>query len=115
VGKILWQISTKRFPISLYKTLFDLYNAGGSVSIQHGLSNEVEAIKAYEKQYNCTVSKSGFVLHENGIIGSSPDGLVGDDIVCEFKCPLTMAKIGNIHQAIEQSKSCYLMEDENGN
>jgi hypothetical protein len=115
VGKIMWHINTKRFPVSLFKTLFDMYNAGGSRSIQHGTSNELCAIKEYEKMFNCTVDKCGFVLHENGIIGSSPDGLVGQDIVCEFKCPLTMARIGNIHQSIVQSKSCYLKEDQNGN
>ncbi|KAF0705489.1 SWIM-type domain-containing protein, partial [Aphis craccivora] len=33
------------------------------------------------------VSPTGLWLHQCGIIGASPDGLVGDDSIIEVKCP----------------------------
>jgi len=57
-------------------------------SIQYGRVNENNAIRKYEKLNNVIVTRCGLIVSlENGILGASPDGLVGDDGILEIKCP----------------------------
>lgn len=60
--------------------------------MQWGIDNEPNAIKVYEDSMKQTVSPTGVWLSECGCMGASPDGLVGDDIVIEVKCPSTAKK-----------------------
>jgi putative phage-type endonuclease len=53
-----------------------------------GTKNEPNALNEYMHQTMADVVEVGFVQHRNyGWLGGSPDGLVGDDGVVEFKCP----------------------------
>ena len=55
-----------------------------------GVHNENEAISKFEEVTGCTCVHTGLWLDESGVLGASPDGLVGDDCVLEVKCPYTV-------------------------
>lgn len=60
-----------------------------SPAMQWGLDNEIFARNAYEVAVD-SVQQVGFALHAKiQRLGASPDGLVGDDGLVEFKCPNT--------------------------
>lgn len=52
-----------------------------------GSTLEKEAIPWYEFEFNVTVQRVGFVTTDDGRIGCSPDGLIGEDNGLEVKCP----------------------------
>jgi len=55
---------------------------------RHGILNEQPAVTAYEKTTGNTVRSSGLVISvSHPFIASSPDGIVGDLMVVEVKCP----------------------------
>lgn len=59
-----------------------------SVWMERGVELEPLARAAYELRKDTTVSTVDFVLHPTmEWAGASPDGLVGDDGLVEFKCP----------------------------
>ena len=66
---------------------------GASVSffqnehMQRGNELEPDARSAYEFIKDATVDQVGFCLHDNKLIGVSPDGLIGEDGGLEIKCP----------------------------
>lgn len=60
---------------------------GTSAWMERGVDLESEARRYYELQEDADVRRVGFVTHENGLVGGSPDGLVGDDGILEIKCP----------------------------
>lgn len=55
--------------------------------IERGIQLEPSAVSFYEFQNDCETEKVGFVTTDNGLIGCSPDRLVGDDGGLEIKCP----------------------------
>ena len=59
----------------------------GNIATEYGNDNEATAIFSFEAENNLTVDETGFHAHENGWLGASPDGLVGDNEVIEVKCP----------------------------
>jgi putative phage-type endonuclease len=59
-------------------------------AMQRGSDLEADARAAYEFQKDLDVEPVGFVPHPTiGDAGASPDGLVGEDGLVEFKCPNT--------------------------
>lgn len=61
-----------------------------NAAMQWGTDKEPEARAAYEFRTDTEVAQVGFITHP--LIpdsGASPDGLVGDDGMVEFKCPNT--------------------------
>ena len=61
-----------------------------SRQIAHGISNEAKARSAYEAKYGLKVTPCGIVVSpEWPYLPCSPDGLVGEDITLEIKCPYT--------------------------
>ena len=59
-----------------------------SSAMQWGIDNEPLARMAYEVKTNSFVDKVAFVRHQTiEWFGCSPDGLVDDDGMVEFKCP----------------------------
>lgn len=66
---------------------FPLDNAG-SWAMEQGTILETEAIPYYELVYDIPVQRVGFCTTDDGRIGCSPDGLIGDDDGLEVKCPL---------------------------
>ena len=62
--------------------------------MQWGTDKEPEARAAYEFRTDCEIAQVGFVIHPQiADSGASPDGLVGDDGMAEFKCPNTATHI----------------------
>jgi putative phage-type endonuclease len=62
-----------------------------------GTEKEPDARRAYEWQADCEVVEIGFVPHPSiAMSGASPDGLVGDDGLCEIKCPNTATHIDTL-------------------
>ena len=69
------------------------------------------AIKAFTASTGLVPVQTGVWLHESGVLGASPDGLVGDDAVLECKCPYTH-RTKTIAEAVKH-KDFYL-ESKNG-
>lgn len=82
-------LQAKRVTPSLIKRLLGEYNLSGVKAIAWGQDNETEALKSFTNITNFTPVQTGLWLHESGVLGASPDGLVGDDSVIECKCPYT--------------------------
>lgn len=59
----------------------------GSWSTDQGNMREEEAIPWYALTYDCDIERVGFIEHDDGRCGGSPDGLIGDDGGIEVKCP----------------------------
>lgn len=59
-----------------------------SADMQYGADLEPEARMVYEAETGCLVREVGFLASRELLIGSSPDGLIGDGAGgAEFKCP----------------------------
>lgn len=56
--------------------------------IQRGTDLEAKARAWYEMQHDVDVQQVGFCVRDDGKVGASPDGLVGDDGGLEIKCPM---------------------------
>ncbi|PFX13632.1 hypothetical protein AWC38_SpisGene22270 [Stylophora pistillata] len=75
--------------------------------------NETEALKSFTNITNLTPVQTSLWLHESGVLGASPDGLVGDDSVSEwhqvFTSPEDMEEAFNNHfTSIGQTLACEL-------
>lgn len=80
-----------------------------SAAMQWGLDKEPDARIAYELFYGYEVSPVGFVDHPHiAMTGASPDGLIGDDGLVEFKCPNTATHIDALLGAPIEKK--YLLQ-----
>lgn len=58
--------------------------------MERGVDLEPEALAWFEIETDLTVLPIGFVDHDSGLIGASPDGMVWDDghnVPLELKCP----------------------------
>lgn len=68
---------------------------GGSGGfMQRGKVVEEKARAYYELKRDVDVVQVGFVLREDGLVGCSPDGFIGDDGILEIKCPKPENHIG---------------------
>jgi hypothetical protein len=68
-----------------------------SEEMEAGMKLEAEERCAYEQEFAPEpVTEAGFVLHDSGLFGGSPDALVGDVGGCEIKCPLLATHIGYV-------------------
>lgn len=73
----------------------------GNMATEWGHANENNAILQYEVSTGNIVDLSGdrqkFVIHPgHDWMGCTPDGLVGDDIVVEAKCPASFEVYGKV-------------------
>jgi hypothetical protein len=59
---------------------------GTSEWVERGTELEDEARRYYAFQRDVEVQQVGFVSRDDGLVGGSPDGLVGDDGGLEIKC-----------------------------
>ena len=55
--------------------------------MERGSEMEGEACAFYEFSRDIAVAHVGIITNDAGTVGASPDGLVGDDGLVEFKCP----------------------------
>lgn len=68
-----------------------VYSEKSKIAIDHGNKTEKIARTWYEKKYKTKVKEVGVAIPKwNVRIGSSVDGLVGDDGIIEIKCPFYM-------------------------
>lgn len=58
-----------------------------TASMQHGKDWEPKARRAYEMMQGADVEECGFCTIDDGLVGASPDGFVGDEGSIELKCP----------------------------
>lgn len=65
---------------------FPLHDAS-SWAMEQGAIMEGEAIPFFEGVYDVEIQRVGFITTDDGRIGCSPDGLIGDDNGIEVKCP----------------------------
>lgn len=99
-------LNSKRITPSLIKRVLGEYSLSGVQAINWGINNEAEAIKAFIKATGLTVKDSGLWLDPSGILGASPDGLIGANCLLEVKCPFTQRHC-EIAEAVK-SKDFYL-------
>lgn len=119
-------LSTKRrqITISLKKRLMSSYNLESIKAVAWGITHEEHALKKYEHEFNASVQQTGIWLHESGVLGASPDGLVLHPPTCdvnfqtpeardavpdivEVKCPYSAAHL-TIYEAVHSLKDFYL-------
>lgn len=65
------------------------YNLDGIKAIQWGRTHEKTGIEYLKTNLHLDVQPTGIWLTNSGLLGASPDGLVGDDAIVEVKCPYT--------------------------
>ncbi len=68
-----------------------------SPAMQWGIDTEPQARAAYELMTNNTVTEVGFIDHpEIKMTGASPDGLIGESVLIEIKCPNSATHIDTL-------------------
>ncbi|XP_043199633.1 uncharacterized protein LOC122369180 [Amphibalanus amphitrite] len=70
---------------SLLKTLTAGNFLGRVAAIQWGVTHEKDTIELFEKHFDVKVDQSGIWLHESGVLGASPDGMIGASEIIEVK------------------------------
>jgi YqaJ-like viral recombinase domain len=71
-----------------------------------GQELEDEAIAAYEMLTGAETSPGGFVTTDDGMLGCSPDRLIGNDGDLELKCPLIQTQIGYALNGLDDEYKC---------
>jgi len=66
--------------------LNDLLNHKKLKAIEWGKTHEKVAIRRFSEKTGHAVEKTGIWLEESGVLGASPDGLIGDEMAIEVKC-----------------------------
>jgi len=61
--------------------------AYSSGAMENGKALEAEAVAWFEFSHGVTITRPGFCTTDDGRIGCSPDGLMGEDCGLEIKCP----------------------------
>jgi len=61
----------------------------GIRAVDWGVEHEPIVVQQFEAEAQLSVHKTGFWLHESGVLGASPDGIIGDGRkhLVEVKCP----------------------------
>lgn len=62
--------------------------------MERGKALEPEAVRYYEMERGVDTAPVGLVLTDDGMVGASPDRLVGDDGLLELKCPALETHVG---------------------
>lgn len=75
-----------------------------NAAMQWGTDHEAEALATYEAATGAMVQAVGFCEHDTLPLGTSPDGLVGDDGIVSIKCPETATHLGYLRAGAEPSE-----------
>lgn len=95
-----WEVRTGAMPKSyLARKLAEKWTGGplqgfGSWATEQGSILESEAIPWFELEYGQQVQRVGLITTDDGRIGCSPDGLIGEDSGIEIKCANIETAIG---------------------
>lgn len=76
--------------------------------MDRGKSLEEEARRFYEFQRGVEVELIGFATTDDGLIGASPDGLVGTDGLVEIKCPAPGNHVGYLLDSARGADAKYM-------
>ncbi|KAH6948494.1 hypothetical protein HPB50_024895 [Hyalomma asiaticum] len=91
-----------------------LYKEISSEAIRYGKDHECVALRQLENECNVVVKQCGlFVDQENPFLGASPDGLIGEDVLVEVKCPYSARDLTPLEGA-QAKKITYCTENEDG-
>lgn len=72
-----------------------------TADMMEGIRHEARARCGYELGFaTSTVTEVGFILHESGKFGGSPDAICGDDGGVEIKVPTAAVQIGYIRAGV---------------
>lgn len=74
--------------------------------MERGTEMEVEAVAAYEWDNNCCATKVGFITSDDGLVGGSPDRLIGEDGGLEIKCPSAAVHVGYLLNGVDAEYRC---------
>lgn len=69
-----------------------------------GVEMEPLAVAAYEAATGAMVEPVGFVESDNLMVGTSPDGLIGEHGLLSVKCPKTATHIRYMREGLEPSE-----------
>ena len=70
-------LNAGRITPSLLKRLLGEFDLSRVKAVQWGVQNEAEAINHFRKCTGLPVAETGIWLDPNGVLGASPDGLIG--------------------------------------
>jgi|SRR5579872_268050 len=77
--------------------------------MQRGTDKEDEAIAAYEFQTDTETKPGGFITTDDGLVGCSPDRLVGEDGDLEIKAGLAQTQVGYLlSRQVDEEYRCQL-------
>ena len=96
-------LNCKRVTPSLLKRVLGQYDLPRVQAINWGIINENQAKKVFEQKTKLCVEESGIWLELSGMLGASPDGLVGTYALLEVKCPFTQRDL-TIEEAVSSGK-----------
>jgi hypothetical protein len=68
--------------------------------MERGTIMEAEAIRWYEFQREIATEKVGLCVRDDGLVGCSPDRLVGEDGGLELKCPSAAVHVGYLLEGL---------------
>ncbi len=72
-----------------------------TADMEYGIRLEGEARSFFDLNHaKAPVREVGFLLHESGLFGCSPDALVGDDSGLELKCPNGVTHVGYVRAGV---------------
>ncbi len=71
-------------------------SADATAFMQRGTALEEEAVRFYEFDQGVKTEKVGFCTTDDGLVGCSPDRLVGADGGLEAKCPTAAVHVGHM-------------------
>lgn len=110
LGKITASVAAACLGLDPYKSRQKAYREimgteppeQGNRAMEWGLRYESAARLDYEVETGNIVVPCGFFVHPNlEWLGASPDGLIGDDGLCEIKCPQQAQSYVPIHHRIQ--------------
>lgn len=87
-----WSVAAKKYAFRLAfervakSVLDDTYS---NAYMKRGNALEEDARIAHEIELGCFIQATGFWVSECGKLGASPDGLIGEDGISEYKCFLS--------------------------
>lgn len=104
-------LQAKRVTPSLITRVIGEYDISRVQAVRWGIVNEKEGIKNFTQHSKLQVRQTGLWLHPSGVLGASPDGLVGQNAVLEVKCPYTQRN-STITEAASCSSFCLEKKDQ---
>ena len=93
---------------SLIKRVMGQYDLSGVKAISWVISNEDEGVKSFKSAMKKPVQNFGLWFTTSGILGASPDGLIGNNGILEIKCPFAQRNI-TVEEAVTTCKDCFLL------